>query len=220
MKTSYLCTTIFCIAGLLTACGGSDNHSSEETEQTTDSLKLPDTGSSAFVQSFNLGSLWSSAFSNVNGFTVTVGGLTQTLHTSPDNGSWYVTWDGEYEGEMFNNWTAFGYEETPSNNIQSGHFYFYHYNIDVVASTLEYNRDGSIMLKNRDENGFTDSIALLVPTGTDSIRIVSRDYSEASATVIDLTDANGSHGVGYENCTADFLLLATDTSSCATAVAF
>lgn len=218
MKNSWLFTACICLSALLSACGGDNGSDSGSNNSKT--LSLPSVGNNAYAQAFNLGYASSSAFSAVDGFQVTVGGLTQTLHISSDSGSWYVTWDGEYEGEMFNNWTAFGYEETPSNNIQSGHFYFYHYNIDVVASTLEYNRDGSIMLKNRDENGFTESIALLVPTGTDSIRIVSRDYSEASATVIDLTDANGSHGVGYENCTADFLLLATDTSSCATAVAF
>ncbi len=220
MKTLFLLTAIICVSGLLSACGGSDNNASDKSGSNTEKLTLPYSGDNAYVQSFNLGHVWSSAFSEVDGFQVTIGGLTQTLNISDSNNSWYVTWDGEYEGDAFDNWTAFGYEETPASNDLTGRFYFYHYNSDVINSELSYYRNGRIHLTVQDENGSLESTALLVPLNDDGIRIISRDASETSATVVDLTDTEGSQGIGYEGCTADTFTLATNISSCSSSVAF
>lgn len=219
MKNSWLFTACICLSALLSACAGGDN-GSDSGSNNSKTLSLPSVGNNAYAQAFNLGYASSSAFSAVDGFQVTVGGLTQTLHISSGNGSWYVSWDGEYEGEMFNNWTAFGYEETPASNDLIGRFYFYHYNSDVINSELSYYRNGRIFLKVQDENGSLESTALLVPLNDDGIRIISRDASETSATVVDLTDTEGSQGIGYEGCSADIFTLATNISSCSSSVAF
>lgn len=218
MKNSWLFTALICLSALLIACGGDNGSDSDGNNSKT--LSLPSVGNNAYAQAFNLGYASSSAFSAVDGFQVTVGGLTQTLHTSSGNGSWYVSWDGEYEGDVFSDWTAFGYEETPASNDLIGRFYFYHYNSDVINSELSYYRNGRIFLKVQDENGSLESTALLVPLNDDGIRIISRDASETSATVVDLTDTEGSQGIGYEGCTADIFTLATNISSCSSSVAF
>lgn len=218
MKNSWLFTACFCLSALLSACGGDNGSDSDGNNSKT--LSLPSVGNNAYAQAFNLGYASSSAFSAVDGFQVIVGGLTQTLHISSGNGSWYVSWDGEYEGDVFSDWTAFGYEETPANNDLIGRFYFYHYNSDVINSELSYYRNGRIFLKVQDENGSLESTALLVPLNDDGIRIISRDASETSATVVDLTDTEGSQGIGYEGCTADIFTLATNISSCSSSVAF
>lgn len=219
MKNSWLFTACFCLSALLSACGGGDN-GSDSGSNNSKTLSLPSVGNNAYAQAFNLGYASSSAFSAVDGFQVTVGGLTQTLHISSGNGSWYVSWDGEYEGDVFSDWTAFGYEETPANNDLIGRFYFYHYNSDVINSELSYYRNGRIFLNVQDENGSLESTALLVPLNDDGIRIISRDTSETSATVVDLTDTEGSQGIGYEGCSADIFTLATNISSCSSSVAF
>lgn len=218
MKNSWLFTALICLSALLIACGGDNGSDSDGNNSKT--LSLPSVGNNAYAQAFNLGYASSSAFSAVDGFQVTVGGLTQTLHTSSGNGSWYVSWDGEYEGDVFSDWTAFGYEETPASNDLIGRFYFYHYNSDVINSELSYYRNGRIFLKVQDENGSLESTALLVPLNDDGIRIISRDASETSATVVDLTDTEGSQGIGYEGCTADIFTLAANISSCSSSVAF
>ena len=218
MKNSWLFTALICLSALLIACGGDNGSDSDGNNSKT--LSLPSVGNNAYAQAFNLGYASSSAFSAVDGFQVTVGGLIQTLHTSSGNGSWYVSWDGEYEGDVFSDWTAFGYEETPASNDLIGRFYFYHYNSDVINSELSYYRNGRIFLKVQDENGSLESTALLVPLNDDGIRIISRDASETSATVVDLTDTEGSQGIGYEGCTADIFTLATNISSCSSSVAF
>lgn len=218
MKNSWLFTALICLSALLSACGGDNGSDSDGNNSKT--LSLPSVGNNTYAQAFNLGYASSSAFSSVDGFQVTVGGLTQTLHTSSGNGSWYVSWDGEYEGDVFSDWTAFGYEETPASNDLIGRFYFYHYNSDVINSELSYYRNGRIFLKVQDENGSLESTALLVPLNDDGIRIISREASEVSATVVDLTDTEGSQGIGYEGCTADIFTLATNISSCSSSVAF
>ena len=218
MKNSWLFTALICLSALLIACGGDNGSDSDGNNSKT--LSLPSVGNNAYAQAFNLGYASSSAFSAVDGFQVTVGGLTQTLHTSSGNGSWYVSWDGEYEGDVFSDWTAFGYEETPASNDLIGRFYFYHYNSDVINSELSYYRNGRIFLKVQDENGSLESTALLVPLNDDGIRIISRDASETSVTVVDITDTEGSQGIGYEGCTADIFTLATNISSCSSSVAF
>ncbi|MCD8522166.1 MAG: hypothetical protein LRY66_15410 [Saccharospirillaceae bacterium] len=220
MKHLLLSAAFICISGLLSACGGSDNDSSDTSPAKTDKLTLPYSGDNAYVQSFNLGHLWSSSFSAVDGFQVTIDGLTQTLHLSSGNNSWHVTWNGEYEGEQFNNWTAFGYEDTPADNEITGRFRFYHYNSHVFSSELSYYRDGRIHLTVQDDNGSPESAALLVPLNSNGIRIINRDASDTSATVVDLIDAEGSQGIGYEGCTADLFTLATNVSSCSSSVAF
>ncbi|MAY15718.1 hypothetical protein [Thalassolituus alkanivorans] len=219
MKNSWLFTACICLSALLSACGGGDN-GSDSGSNNSKTLSLPGVGNNAYAQAFNLGYASSSAFSAVDGFQVTVGGLTQTLHISSGNGSWYVSWDGEYEGDVFSDWTAFGYEETPASNDLIGRFYFYHYNSDVINSELSYYRNGRIFLNVQDDSGTTESTALLVPKSNGGIRIISKDASEASATIVDLNDANGSSGTGYEGCTDDLFTLASDSSSCTSAVAF
>lgn len=204
---------------MLAACGSGSDSSSEDTS--TPALSLPSAGSNSYAQAFNLGSLWSGAFRNLDGYTVTIDQLTQTLHTAADNGSWSVSWDGEYEGVTFTDWTAFGYEETPDDTTIAGRFYFYHHNTTIREAELLYYRNGRIYLQEWDVNGTLESMAMLVPQANNGLRIITRVVSDSDASVIILDSANGtSSGIAYEGCTANIDTLISNTDSCTSSVVF
>jgi len=210
----------------LSACGGgssgssSNNSNSNNANATNNKIQLPSVSSSPHTQMFNLGHSTSAAFANVQGFQVSYGGLTQTLQKSTTGNSWTVVWDGTYDGVTFNNWVAFGYDDTPNHAQQSGRFYQNYYNQTQVQSELVYFHHEQIAIYTYLEDGTLHSTALYVPRTNLGPRVIMKDHANTTAGVIDLADPSGSAGVMYDGCTADLQTLKTDVSSCTTSVAF
>lgn len=217
-----LSLTLMLTSLLLTACGGGSSSSSNNTNNSgnTQPLSLPSVTSNTHTQSFNLGHTTSSAFSNTQGFQVSYGGLTQTLQKSATDNSWTIIWDGTYDGETFNNWVAFGYEDTPNHAQQIGRFYQNHYNQTQVSAELFYYQNGQISFYSYLEDGTLDSTAVYVPRNNLGPRVITKSGTSVESGIIDLADAAGTSGVIYSGCTASLDTLKTDTSSCTTSVAF
>lgn len=208
---------------LLTACGGgssSGSNNNANNSGNTQPLSLPSVTSNTHTQMFNLGHTTGASFSNVQGFQITHGGLTQTLQKSNSGNSWTVVWDGTYDGEIFNEWIAFGYEDTPDHDRQIGRFYQNHYNQSQVLSELYYYVNGQISFYAYLEDGTLDSTAVYVPRTNLGPRVITKNGTDLESSIIDLADPAGTSGAIYSGCTASLDTLKTDTSSCTTSVAF
>lgn len=205
---------------LLSACGGSSDSSGDDNgTMPPRSVTLPSAGDNPMSEAFNLGNAMSAPFRYVDGYTVTSGALTETLSVADDGASWYVVWDGEDDdGLHYQQWTAFGYEQAAAGSEYSGRFYLYQSNTPLLQLEIRYYPDERIGMTSYDSSGNAESEALLVAEGGDAIRVISRNTGENEASVV-IIDSQGS-GVSYSGCTASLTVLATETGSCNSSVAF